>query len=265
MTTLPEVKYTKIFINNEWRDSVSGRTFPTINPANGEKICDVAEGDKADVDLAVAAAKEAFKLGSPWRTMDASQRGILINKLADLIERDRDYLASLEALDNGKPRMLAYYGDLKGTLITYRYFAGWADKIQGKTIPIDGPFVSMTCHEPVGVVGQIIPWNFPIMMQAYKLAPALACGCTIVLKPAEQTPLTALYVASLIKEAGFPPGVVNIVPGYGPTAGTVNMCIFDTHNYMTLIHNNKCYSYYYCKYLCRLVMYICITMYSRIS
>ena len=216
---LPEVKYTKIFINNEWRDAVSGKTFPTINPATGEKICDVAEGDKADVDRATAAARDAFKLGSTWRTMDASQRGVLLNKLADLIERDREYLARLETLDNGKPISDSISGDLPETIKCYRYYAGWADKIQGKTIPVDGSFMTFTRHEPVGVCGQIIPWNYPISMQAWKLAPALCAGNTVVLKPAEQTPLTALYIASLIVEAGFPPGVVNIVPGYGPTAG----------------------------------------------
>ena len=215
----PEIKYNKIFLNNEWIDSVSGKTFETINPCNGEKICDVAEGDKADIDKAVEAAREAFKLGSVWRTMDASDRGKLLGKLADLIERDREYLAKLETLDNGKPLHIAMAGDLELTIRCYRYYAGWSDKIFGKTIPLDGPYLSMTRHEPVGVCGQIIPWNFPLLMQAWKLGPALACGCTVVMKPAEQTPLTALYVASLIKEAGFPPGVVNIVPGYGPTAG----------------------------------------------
>ena len=214
-----DVRFTQIFINNEWIDSVSGKTFPTINPCNGEKICDVAEGDKEDVDIAVAAAREAFKLGSTWRTMDASKRGKLLGKLADLIERDREYLAQLETLDNGKPYHIAYAADLDLTIKCYRYYAGWSDKIFGKTIPMDGPFMTMTRHEPVGVCGQIIPWNFPLVMQAWKLGPALACGCTVVMKPAEQTPLTALYVASLIKEVGFPPGVVNIVPGYGPTAG----------------------------------------------
>ena len=214
-----EIRYTKIFINNEWVDSASGKTFPTINPCNGEKICDVAEGDKEDVDIAVAAAREAFKLGSTWRTMDASKRGKLLGKLADLIERDREYLAQLETLDNGKPYHIAYAADLDLTIKCYRYYAGWSDKIFGKTIPMDGPFMTMTRHEPVGVCGQIIPWNFPLLMQAWKLGPALACGCTVVMKPAEQTPLTALYVASLIKEVGFPPGVVNIIPGYGPTAG----------------------------------------------
>ena len=219
MSSRPEVKYTKLFINNEWVDSVSGKTFPTINPTDGEKICDVSEGDKADVDKAVEAAREAFKLGSTWRTMDASERGRLLNKLADLIERDREYLARLETLDNGKPYHTAMAGDMELTIRCYRYYAGWTDKIFGKTIPLDGPHMSMTRHEPIGICGQIIPWNFPLVMQAWKLGPALACGCTVVMKPAEQTPLTALYVASLIKEAGFPPGVVNIIPGYGPTAG----------------------------------------------
>ena len=216
--TLPEAKYVKIFTNNEWDDALSGKTFPTINPATGEKICDVAEGDKADVDKAVAAACEAFKLGSMWRTMDASQRGVLLNKLADLIERDREYLARLETLNNGKP-ISESADDLSETIKCYRYYAGWADKIHGKTIPVDGSFFTFTRHEPVGVCGQIIPWNYPLLMQAWKLAPALCAGNTVILKPAEQTPLTALYVASLIVEAGFPPGVVNIVPGYGPTAG----------------------------------------------
>ncbi|KAI8499381.1 retinal dehydrogenase 2-like isoform X2 [Branchiostoma floridae x Branchiostoma belcheri] len=215
----PEIKYTEIFINNEWHKSESGKTFPTINPATGEKICDIQEGDKADVDKAVRAAREAFQLGSPWRKMDASQRGRLLNKLADLIERDSMYMASLDTLDNGKPFIQAMFVDLQGSMGTLRYFSGWADKIQGKTIPTDGPHFTYTRREPVGVCGAIIPWNFPLMMAVWKIAPALCAGCTVVLKPAEQTPLSALYLASLIKEAGFPPGVVNIVPGYGPTAG----------------------------------------------
>lgn len=174
---------------------------------------------QADVDIAVDAACEAFKRGSPWRTMDASQRGVLINKLADLIERDREYLSRLETLDNGKPFKDAYGIDLNLTIKCYRYYAGWSDKIHGKTIPTDGNVFTYTRLEPVGVCAQIIPWNFPLLMQAWKMAPALCCGNTIILKVAEQTPLTALYVAQLIKEAGFPPGVVNVVPGYGPTAG----------------------------------------------
>lgn len=214
----PTVKFSKLFINNEFVDSVSGKTFPTINPATGEKICDVAEGDKADVDKAVAAAKEAFRMGSPWRTMDASERGRLLYKLADLIERDSDYYARLESYDGGKVLQEAKM-DIFGTIKAVRYYAGWADKVQGKTIPADGPLFVYTRHEPIGVVGCITPWNFPMLMAVLKLSPALACGNVAVLKPAEQTPLTALYTASLIKEAGFPPGVVNIIPGYGPTAG----------------------------------------------
>ncbi|XP_052792547.1 aldehyde dehydrogenase 1A1-like [Mya arenaria] len=217
--TSPEVKFTQIFINNEWVNSASGKTFPTINPTNGKKICDVQEGDKDDVDKAVAAAKAAFKHGSPWRSMDATKRAALLNKLADLVERDRVYLASLETLDNGKPYTAAYAGDISGVIGALRYYAGWTDKMTGKTIPVDGPFFAYTRHEPVGVCGQIIPWNFPAALVAMKIAPALACCNTVVLKPAEQTPLTALYLASLVKEAGFPPGVVNVVPGYGPTAG----------------------------------------------
>jgi len=214
-----DIKYTQVFINNEWRDSVSGKKFPTINPCTEEKICDVAEGDKADVNIAVEAAKAAFKRGSAWRTMNASDRGRLLNRLADLIERDREYLGQLETLDNGKPFKDAYNVDLHLALKCFRYYAGWTDKIHGQTLPTDGDFFTYTRHEPIGVVGQIIPWNFPILMLTWKLAPALCCGNVVVMKPAEQTPLTALYICSLVKEAGFPPGVVNMVPGYGPTAG----------------------------------------------
>ncbi|XP_065654114.1 aldehyde dehydrogenase, mitochondrial isoform X2 [Hydra vulgaris] len=214
----PEIKYTKLFINNEWCSSISGKTFPTINPCTGKEICQVHEADKEDVDRAVEAAKNAILLESDWRILDASKRGKLIYKLADLIERDKDYLASLETLDNGKP-YLDSLGDIEFSVNVMRYYAGWCDKICGKTIPADGGLLCFTKHEPVGVVGQIIPWNYPIVMVCWKLGPALACGCTVVLKPAEQTPLTALYIASLIKEAGFPAGVVNVLPGYGPTAG----------------------------------------------
>jgi len=212
-------KFTKLFINNEWVNSASGKTFATINPSTGKEICQIQEGDKADVDKAVKAATAAFRRGSDWRTMDASQRAVLLNRLADLIERDRIYLASLETLDNGKPFQVALAADLDLTIKTYRYYAGFADKNFGQTIPVGGNYFTYTRHEPVGVCGQIIPWNFPLLMQAWKLGPALACGNTVVLKPAEQTPLTALYVANLIKEAGFPPGVVNVIPGFGPTAG----------------------------------------------
>ncbi|XP_066515566.1 aldehyde dehydrogenase, mitochondrial-like [Hoplias malabaricus] len=215
----PEVHYNKLFINNEWHDAVSKKTFTTINPSTGEVICEVAEGNKVDVDKAVKAAKDAFRLGSPWRRMDASQRGMLLYRLADAIERDAAYLAELETLDNGKPYAVAYSVDLPMVVKCLRYYAGWADKWEGKTIPIDGDFLCYTRHEPIGVCGQIIPWNFPLLMQAWKLGPALATGNTVVMKVAEQTPLTALYVANLIREVGFPPGVVNIITGMGPTAG----------------------------------------------
>uniref|UniRef100_A0A8C9TY15 aldehyde dehydrogenase (NAD(+)) n=1 Tax=Scleropages formosus TaxID=113540 RepID=A0A8C9TY15_SCLFO len=211
--------FSQLFINNEWHDAVNKKTFPTVNPATGEVICQVAEGDKADVDKAVKAAKDAFQLGSPWRRMDASDRGLLLSHLADRIERDAAYLAELETLDNGKPYAVAYTVDVPMVVKCLRYYAGWADKWEGKTIPVDGDYFCYTRHEPIGVCGQIIPWNFPLLMQAWKLGPALATGNTVVMKVAEQTPLSALYVAHLIKEVGFPPGVVNIIPGLGPIAG----------------------------------------------
>lgn len=214
----PRVKDQPLFIGGKWQDSVSGKTFETINPATGEVICQVAEGDKADIDLAVKAARRAFEDG-PWATMSAAERGRLLYKLADLIEKHQEELAALEALDNGKPYRDAMAADLPLVVKCYRYYAGWADKNHGKTIPVEGPYFSYTRHEPVGVVGQIIPWNFPLLMQAWKWGPALATGCTVVLKPAEQTPLTALRVAALAQEAGFPDGVLNVVPGFGPTAG----------------------------------------------
>src|SRR5712671_2147344 len=209
---------TKLLINGKWVNSVSGKTFPTINPSTGEVITQVAESDAADVDKAVAAARAAFDKG-PWRKMSAAERGVLMNRLADLTEKHADELAQLESLDNGKPYHVARAADLPLTIACYRYYAGWADKNHGKTIPVSGNYFTYTKHEPVGVVGQIIPWNFPLLMQAWKLGPALATGNTVILKPAEQTPLTALRVGELINEAGFPPGVVNILPGYGPTAG----------------------------------------------
>jgi len=215
----PDIQHTGLFINNQFVDSVSGKTFPTVNPATGEVTAQVAEGDQADVNIAVKAATEAFRLGSPWRTMDASKRGELLYKLADLIERDTVHLASLETLDNGKPYAMSLLADVALSIKCYRYYAGWADKNHGKVIPIDGNFLTYTRHEPVGVCGQIIPWNFPLLMQAWKLGPALATGNTVVMKLAEQTPLTGLHIAQLIKEAGFPPGVVNILTGFGPTAG----------------------------------------------
>ena len=214
----PKVADRKMLIDGKWVDSASGKTFETINPATGDTICRVAEGDTADVDLAVKAARRAFE-SKPWARMSASQRGRLIYKLADLMEAHAEDLAALETLDNGKPIRDSLNVDIPTAIACYRYYAGWADKIHGKTIPVNGPYLAHTRHEPVGVVGQIIPWNFPVLMQSWKWAPALAAGCTVILKPAEQTPLTALRIAELAMEAGFPDGVINVVPGFGPTAG----------------------------------------------
>jgi aldehyde dehydrogenase (NAD+) len=209
---------TELLIDNRFVPSETGETFATINPSTGEEICRVAAAGAADVDKAVTAARKAFE-GGPWSKMNASERGRLLYRLADLIESHADELARLEALDNGKPVAVARRVDVAKSVACYRYFAGWTDKIQGKTIPIDGRYLCYTRHEPVGVVGQIIPWNYPMLMQAWKLAPALAAGNTVVLKPAEETPLSALRIGELILEVGFPEGVVNIVPGLGPTAG----------------------------------------------
>ena len=212
------VSATKLLINNRWVDSQSGKTFATVNPTTGEEICQVAEADAADVDLAVKAARAAYDHG-PWHKISGRERGRLLTRLADLIEKNADELARLESLDNGKPFSMAKHVDVAATAACYRYFAGWADKVTGKTIPLEGSFFCYTRHEPIGVCGQIIPWNFPMLMQAWKLAPALATGNTCVLKPAEQTPLSALRIGELILEAGFPEGVVNILPGFGETAG----------------------------------------------
>jgi phenylacetaldehyde dehydrogenase len=210
-----------MLINGKWVDAVSGKTFPTYNPATGEVLANVAEGDKEDINRAVAAARAAFDTG-PWSKITPSQRGKLIWKLADLIEQHAEEFAQLESLDNGKPLAIARIADIPGTIDMFRYMAGWATKIEGNTIPISAhgaKFLAYTLREPVGVVGQIIPWNFPLMMASWKLGPALATGCCVVLKPAEQTPLSALLLGELIQEAGIPDGVVNIVPGYGETAG----------------------------------------------
>jgi len=214
----PKIHQTQCFIGGKWLPSSSGKTFPTINPATEEVICEVAEGDKEDVDLAVDAAREAFETG-PWATMDARDRGQLMYRLADLLEEEAEDLAALETLDNGKPINDARSADIPLVVDCIRYYAGWADKIQGATIPIRGDYFCYTRREPVGVVGQIIPWNFPALMAAWKWGPALAAGCTIVMKPAEQTPLTCLRMARLAQKAGIPDGVINVIPGYGPTAG----------------------------------------------
>ena len=209
----------KMLIGGQWVEAASGKSFETIDPSTGEVLAKVAEGDSEDINRAVTAARKAFESG-PWPKMSPSQRGRLLWKVAELIEQYADELAQLETLDNGKPIKYSKGGDVPLTADHFRYFAGWATKLEGETIPVSIPnMFTYTLREPVGVVGQIIPWNFPLQMASWKLAPALACGNTIVLKPAEQTPLTALRLGELIYEAGFPDGVVNIVPGFGDTAG----------------------------------------------
>lgn len=207
----------QLFIDGKWVDAESGRTFTTPNPATGEPLAEVAEGDKADIDKAVAAARRAYE--GKWSSMSARDRGRLLYKLSQLIEDRSKELAELETADNGKPIRESSYVDLPQVVENFEYFAGWATKIEGETIPVPGKMFNYTLREPVGVCGQIIPWNFPLLMAAWKLAPALAAGNTVVLKPAEQTPVNAMELAKLIQEAGFPDGVVNIVPGYGETAG----------------------------------------------
>jgi phenylacetaldehyde dehydrogenase len=210
----------KMLIDGHWVDAVSGKTFPTYDPSTGKPMAKIAEGDKADVDLAVRSSRKAFDKG-PWRKMSASERGRLLWKLGDLLEKNLEEFAQLESIDNGKPVAVARVADVPLAVDLFRYMAGWATKIEGNTIPISAPgkYLAYTLREPVGVVAQIIPWNFPLLMAAWKLGPALASGCTVILKPAEQTPLSALRLGELFLEAGFPEGVVNVVPGYGETAG----------------------------------------------
>jgi len=207
----------QLFIDGQFVDAESGKTFNSPNPATGETFAEVAEADKADIDKAVAAARKAFE--GKWSKMSARDRGRLLYKLSQLIERDTAQLAELETSDNGKPIKESTYIDIPSVVENFEYFAGWATKIEGETIPVPGQMFNYTLREPVGVCGQIIPWNFPLLMAAWKLAPALAAGNTVVLKPAEQTPVTAMEFAKLVQEAGFPEGVVNVVPGYGETAG----------------------------------------------
>jgi acyl-CoA reductase-like NAD-dependent aldehyde dehydrogenase len=208
----------KMLIDGKFVEAESGKTFDTYNPADNSVLSKVPEGGKADIDKAVKAARKAFDTG-PWRNkFSASQRGKCLLKLADLIEQRIDEFAQLETLDNGKPIKEARYIDMPAVIDTFRYYAGWATKIEGETVNANTNFFTYTLREPIGVVGQIIPWNFPLLMAAWKLGPALSCGNTLILKPAEQTPLTALRLAELIQEAGFPDGVVNIVTGLGPNS-----------------------------------------------
>ena len=214
-----KVQHTECFIDGHWQSAASGKTFATLNPATEEEIAQVAEGDAEDIGRAAKAARRAFESGD-WPKMDARDRGRLMYKLADVIEEQIDELAALETLDNGKPYRESRHVDLPLVIDCLRYYAGYADKIHGSTIPIRGNHFCYTRREPVGVAGQIIPWNFPMLMAAWKWGPALAAGCTIVMKPAEQTPLTCLRMTQLAHEVGFPAGVINVVPGFGPTAGS---------------------------------------------
>lgn len=208
----------KLLIDGKFVNALSGKTLDTINPATEQKIASVPAAAKADVDLAVKAARTAFDKG-PWPRMSGRERGRILNRFADLLEKHKDELAYLETLDNGKPIFFSRVADVPLSVDHFRYFAGWADKVHGKTIPVDGDFLAYTLHEPVGVIGQIIPWNFPLLMMAWKAAPALAMGNTIVMKVAEQTPLTALRAGELALEAGIPPGVFNVITGMGEDAG----------------------------------------------
>src|SRR5215471_628972 len=214
----------QLFINGQWAGAASGKTFETPNPATGQALAHIAEGDAEDIDRAVRAARSAFDDG-PWGRMTPSERGRIIWRIGDLILQNAEELAQLESLDNGKPYPVALAADVPLAADLFHYMAGWATKIEGNTISISVPYMpganfhSYTLREPVGVVGQIIPWNFPLLMAAWKLGPALTTGNTVVLKPAEQTPLSALRLAGLIAEAGMPDGVVNVITGFGETAG----------------------------------------------
>jgi aldehyde dehydrogenase (NAD+) len=208
----------RLYVGGQWVDALAGGTFPTVNPATEETLTRVAEGRAEDIDRAVGAARKAFEEG-PWAKMSGSDRGRLLWKIGDLLEARVAEVAEIETLDSGKTITESSRVDVPMAADCFRYFAGWASKIEGETVPIRAPFFNYTLREPIGVVGQIIPWNFPILLAAWKVAPALAAGNTIVLKPAEQTPLSALRLAQIAEEAGLPPGVLNVVTGYGPTAG----------------------------------------------
>jgi phenylacetaldehyde dehydrogenase len=208
----------RLLIDGKWVESASGKTFPTFNPATGEVLTQVAHGGADDIDAAVRAARRAFE-NPAWRQMNANDRTRLLLRLADLIERDADELAVLECMNNGKPAKLTRLVEVEGSIKTFRYFAGWPTKFGGETLPVSprggARILNYTTREPVGVAGLIIPWNYPLSMAAWKVAPALAAGCTVILKPAEQTPLTALRLGELALEAGIPEGVFNIVTGFG--------------------------------------------------
>ena len=215
-TAVP-IRFTQLFINGQWVDGVAGRALDVINPNTGEKIASVSEADAEDVDIAVKAARAAYR--DVWSKTSGYQRAQLMNKWADLMEKHADELSALDATDNGKTFAVARGFDIEQAIQTFRYYAGWCTKIQGKTISMEGEYEAYTRHEPIGVVGAIVPWNFPLLMATWKLAPCLACGNTVVIKSSEKTPLSLLFIAHLAQQAGFPPGVLNCISGYGPTAG----------------------------------------------
>jgi aldehyde dehydrogenase (NAD+) len=217
-TATLDIQPGRLFIGGEWQDAASGETFDTINPATAETLTHVAAAASEDVDRAVKAARAAFEADS-WQKLDARKRGKLLYAIADKLEERADELARLETMDNGKPVREARMIDIKESIDCFRYYAGWADKISGDVIPVPGPYLNYTRREPVGVCGAIIPWNYPLQMAAWKVAPAIACGNTVVLKPAEQTPLTALELARAAAEAGLPAGVLNVLTGFGEPAG----------------------------------------------
>jgi aldehyde dehydrogenase (NAD+) len=213
-----DVGPTGLFIDGEFVDPLSGRAHPVLDPATGKTLCLAAAGDERDVDRAVGAARRAFENG-PWPKMSPAERGRLLGRIARGIEGSAEELAALESLENGKTFSEAMSGDLPPAWDIFDYYAGWATKIHGETIPVEGPYLNYTLREPVGVCGQIVPWNYPLLMAAWKIAPALCCGNTVVLKPSEMTPLTALRLAAICREAGLPQGVLNVVSGLGPIAG----------------------------------------------
>ncbi len=213
-----QVKPGKLFIGGKWVDAASGKTFPTVNPATGETITVIAEGDERDAAAAVEAAHKAFHSG-PWPEMSAADRAKILWKIGDLIDKYNEELGTLETLDNGKPIFESRQIDMPMTADVFRYYAGWATKIHGETVPVRGPFLHYTLREPLGVVAAIVPWNFPLLLASWKVAPALATGNTVVLKPASWTPLTALRFAEICQEAGVPDGVLNVITGPGSTLG----------------------------------------------
>ncbi|XP_027923259.1 aldehyde dehydrogenase family 2 member B7, mitochondrial-like isoform X2 [Vigna unguiculata] len=213
-----QIEHNQLLIDGMFVDAASGKTFPTNDPRTGDTIAKVAEADVEDVNRAVRAARKAFDEG-PWPKMTAYERSRIILRCADILEKHNDEVAAIETWDSGKPYEQAANVEIPMVVRLFRYYAGWADKIHGLTVPADGSYHVQTLHEPIGVAGQIVPWNFPLLIFSWKVAPALACGNTVVMKTAEQTPLSAIYVSKLFLEAGLPPGVLNVISGFGPTAG----------------------------------------------